>query len=186
MELDKAIKERHSVRRFSNKKVDWRDIIRCIDRARLAPLAGNIPTLKFMLISDKEKIQKLADASQQAFVAKASHIVLVCSDSTQLTRSYGKEGERYIAQQAGAAIQNFLLKIQEEGLATCWIGAFSEEIIKTLVQIPEKIHIEAFFPIGYEMPPKSEQRVKPPLDTIMYFETWGNRHMSPFKKPEAF
>ena len=186
MELDKVLKERHTVRRFSSKAADWREIVKAIDRARLAPLAGNIPTLKFMLISDKEKIKQLKDASQQDFVGKVSYIVVLCSDVTQLLRSYGKEGEKYITQQAGAAIENFLLKLQDLGLATCWVGAFSEENVRSILQIPEKIHVEALFPIGYEMPPKAKQRIKPDLDTIMYFDVWVNRHMSALKKPEAF
>jgi len=66
MQLDKAIKSRHSVRKFSTKKVNWRDIITAIDHARLAPLAGNIPTLKFMVISDKTKIQQISEACQQS------------------------------------------------------------------------------------------------------------------------
>jgi len=42
MELDKAIKSRRSIRRYSAQKPDWRDIIECIDSMRYAPKAGNI------------------------------------------------------------------------------------------------------------------------------------------------
>jgi len=65
MDLDKAIKARHSVRRFKTKSADWRDIIKAIDAARLAPYAGNIPTLKFIIVTDEEKIKQLAVACQQ-------------------------------------------------------------------------------------------------------------------------
>ena len=36
MDLDKAIKTRHSVRRYKTKSPNWRDIIKTIDLARLA------------------------------------------------------------------------------------------------------------------------------------------------------
>jgi len=184
MELDKAIRERHSVRKFSTKKVNWRDIIKAIELAKLAPLAGNIPTIKFILITDEEKIKQLADACQQNFVKTAKSIVAVCSDTTQCERSYDERGKRYATQQAGAAIENFLLKLTELKLATCWTGAFYDAQVKGILQIPENIQVEALLPIGYEMPPKSKQQRKPDLDTILYFNTWKNKHLKPIKKIE--
>lgn len=184
MELDKAIKERHSVRRFSSKKPDWRDIMKAIDSARLAPLAGNIPAIRYLIIDDKEKIYKLSKASQQDFVATADYIIVVCSDLTNLTRSYNKRAEKYAKQQAGASIQNLLLRLTELGLATCWVGAFSDSEVKSILKIPDHIEVEAFFPIGYEAI-KSKQRLKPSLDRIIFFNNWGERRMTPLKNPDA-
>lgn len=185
MELNKAIKERKSVRNFSSKKVDWRDIIEAIDYARLAPLAGNIPTIRFIIVDDKEKIKKLAEASQQDFFVKVQYVVVVCSDKSQCVRSYDERGNMYARQQAGAAIEHFLLKITELGLATCWVGAFYENQVKQILNIPDSIDVEAFFPIGYEMPPKTKQDKKPDLDRLLFFNKWNNRYMKQLAKPEA-
>jgi len=153
--------------------------------ARLVPLAGNIPSLKFILVSDEEKINKLAEACQQDFVSRAGFIVAICSDTTQCARSYGERGKIYAKQQAGAAIQNFLLKITELGLATCWVGDFVDDEVKRILQIPDNINVEALFPVGYEMPSKSKQRMKMDLDEILYFNVWKNKYMAPTRKPEA-
>ncbi len=185
MDLNKAIKERHSARRFKGKTPDWRKIIEAIEAAGKAPLAGNIPTLKFILVSDKEKIAELAEAAQQDFVATAEYVVVVCSDNSQIKRSYDERGEKYSRQQAGAAIENFLLKLTDLGLATCWVGAFSDETIKNALQIPDDVEVEALFPIGYEMPPATKQRKKPNIDDALFFDTWKNKYMKPIKKPEA-
>jgi nitroreductase len=184
MQLDKAIKERHSVRRFSTKKVNWRDILKAIDFAKLAPLAGNIPTVKFIVVLDDDKIKQLANACQQDFVGTVQYIVVICSDPKQCVRSYDERGKKYSTQQAGAAIENFLLKITDLGLATCWVGAFSDEQVKRILEIPEDIEVEGIFPIGYEMPPKSKQKIKPSLDSTLYFNTWKNKYMKALKKPE--
>ncbi|MBI2630008.1 nitroreductase family protein [Candidatus Pacearchaeota archaeon] len=185
MDLDKAIKERHSSRRYSSKKVAWQDIMKAVNLARLAPLAGNIPTLKFVVIDDKETMQKLADACQQDFVATAKYVVAVCSDNSNLLVSYEDRAKKYSHQQAGAAIENFLLKIAELRLTTCWVGAFVDEQVKSILKIPGSIEVEALFPIGYEMPPKSKQRTKINLDRMLFFNSWGNRYMVPLKKPEG-
>jgi len=184
MDLDKAIRERHSARRFKSKKPDWRKIIEAIEAGSKAPLAGNIPTLKFILVSDKEKIGELAEAATQDFVATAHYVVVVCSDKTQCVRSYDERGEIYSRQQAGAAIENFLLKIIDLGLATCWTGAFSEETVKRILQIPENVDVDALFPIGYEFE-KTKQRAKPNIDAVLFFDVWKNKYMKEIRKPEA-
>jgi len=184
MDLDKAIKERHSVRRFKTKAPNWRDIIKALNLARLAPLAGNIPTIKFIVVTEDDKIQQLSEACQQDFVAQTKYVVVVCSLPEQCVRSYGERAKKYIKQQAGAAIENFLLKITDLGLATCWVGAFSDEQVKRILQIPDDVEVEALFPIGYELG-KSKQRIKPSLDTCLYFNTWKNKYMKAIKKPEA-
>ncbi|MFQ5532033.1 MAG: nitroreductase family protein, partial [Candidatus Nanoarchaeia archaeon] len=68
MKLDKAIKSRRSIRKYKDKKPDWRDIIECIDATRYAPMAGNNFSLKFILVNDPKKIQKFGECCQQSFV----------------------------------------------------------------------------------------------------------------------
>ena len=88
MNLDKAIESRKSVRKFIQKKPDWRDIIECIDAARHAPMAGNNFTLKFIVVDDKDKIQRLSEASQQSFISQAHYVVVVCSDISRTSNAY--------------------------------------------------------------------------------------------------
>ena len=180
MELDKALKARHTCRRFSTKKVNWKDILKAIEAANLSPLAGNIPTLRYILVSDSEKIKVIEQACQQSFVGRVDYIVVIVSDPTLCVRSYGERGEMYCRQQAGAAIQNLLLRITEKGLATCWVGLFVEDIVKQTLKIPEKIQVEAMFPIGYETKAKG-QETKPKkridMDRILRFNDYKNKRM---------
>jgi nitroreductase len=182
MELDKAIQSRHSVRKFSNKKPDWRNIIECIDAARFAPMAGNNFTLKFILVDDKEKIQKIAEACQQNFVSSVDYIVVICSNPSRLKNAYEERGEKFSRQQTGSAIQNFLLKIEEKKLATCWIGYFLEEQIKDILSIPEKIEVEALFPIGYEKEKEYTKRAKIDMDEILFFNKYDEKRMKPLRR----
>ncbi len=181
MQLDKAIKERHSVRKFKDKKPNWRKIIDCLDSVRCAPMAGGNFTLKIIFVSDKEKINKIAKACQQDFISKANYVVVFCSVPERTEVSFDERGKIYTRQQAGAAIQNFLLKIQEAGLATCWIGYFVEEQIKRELKIPAKAQVEALFPIGYEYE-KPKRKSKIDMDAILYFEKYGNKKMKHIKK----
>jgi nitroreductase len=182
MSFDNLIRTRHSVRKFKDKNPDWRAIIECIDSARFAPMAGGSYTLKFILVNDKEKIDKLADAAQQQFIAQTKYVVVVCSNPSRTTNSYGKRGEIYLRQQAGAAIQNFLLKITEKGLSTCWVGQFVDNLVKEILQIPADINVEAIFPIGYEFEKLQTIKPKIDLDNILYFDEYKNKKMKNIKK----
>ncbi len=177
MDLDKAIQSRHSVRKFSNKKPDWRTIIECIDAMRYAPMAGGNYTVKVMVVYDEEKIKKIAKSSQQNHVGEVKYIVVVCSAPSRALNAFGEKGKIYSRQQAGAAIQNFLLKIEESGLATCWVGHFVEENIKQLLKIPADWNIEALFPVGYEFEKAKTRKAKIDIDRILYFNYYDNKKM---------
>ena len=184
MDLDKVIKNRRSVRKFKNKKPDWRRIIECIDSARFAPMAGNNYTVKFIIVDDEEKIKKITESCQQDFIGQAKYLVVVCSNPSRTTNEYGEHGKVFCRQQAGAAIQNFLLKIVESGLSTCWIGYFVEEQIKKTLEIPKDIDVEALFPIGYESEKPKTKKMKIDLDRILYFNSYGNVKMKKQKLVE--
>lgn len=176
MEFDRVVEKRQSIRNFSSKKVDWKDVIKAVSCALQAPSAGNIQSLRFILVSDKDKIKKLADASQHDFLVKVQYAVVVCSKNDQLKRLYEDRAERYSRQQAGAAIEHFLLKISDLGLASCWIGVFSDEIVKDILQIPDDVNVEAILPVGYEVG-KTRKKQKANLDSVLYFDKYKNKYM---------
>lgn len=177
MQLKKAIESRKSVRRYSDKKPDWRKIIRAIDAARFAPMAGNTNSIKFVIVSDEKVIKELAEASSQDFIAQAQYVVVAVSDDSQLKRLYPDRAAMFARQQAGAAIENFLLSLNEFGMSTCWIGYFDDRLVKRAVGISDKLVVEAFFPIGFETKVKSNPKTKPELEGLVFFEKYGNKYM---------
>ena len=180
MDLDKAIQSRKSVRKFKEKKPDWRDILEAIDAARYAPISGNNFNLKFIVVDDREKIGTITESCQQSFINKAHYVVVVTSNNSRLTNSFGEKGETYGKQQAGAAIENFLLKLHEKGLSTCWIGHFTEAQIKKELKVPENMNIEAVFPVGYgNESSKPDKKIE--LANYLFFNTHGNKKMNKVK-----
>jgi nitroreductase len=182
--LDKIIQARRSVRKFKSTKPDWREIIECIDAMRYAPMAGNNFSLKFILVDDEEKIQKLAGAAQQGFVSQVKYVVVVCTTPERTEISFGDRAKGYLKQQAGAAIQNFLLKLTQARLSTCWVGHFVDDQVKKVLDIPEEIHVEALFPIGYAYRKPESKRIID-LDAVLYFNKYGNKKMGDHPKLSA-
>ena len=177
MNFDKILKTRASIKNYSDKQVKDDKIIDAIEAASLAPSPGNLSILKYIIIEDKETINKIAKACQQDFIKSAPIIVAVCSESKNVERLYDKRADKYTKQQAGAAIENFLLKITDMKLASCWVGAFSETTVKNILKVEEGIEVEAILPIAY--PSKTDKTVQKPkrhLGRVVWFERWGNKY----------
>lgn len=176
MKLDKAIQSRKSTRKFLEKKPDWRKIIKAIDAGRYAPMAGGNYTLKFILVDDHEKIGKIGASTQQNFVSTAHYLIVVCSDPKRTVNLYGEKGKRYVKQQSGAAIQNILLKLTEQGLGSCWVGHFGEAQIKRILGIPKGVNVECVIPVGH---PLKENGIKSriDMDNVLYFNKYKNKKM---------
>lgn len=179
MQLIDALRRRKSVKRYSSKKPNWRRIIRAIDAARFIPAAGGQFAMKYILVSDKDRIAKLKNATQQPFVSTAQHVVLVVSEPAKLTRVFGKRGLRYSTLQAGVSIGNFMAALTEQGLVTKWIRHFYDEQVKEIFEIPEDLIVEGIFPIGLETKIKTPAETFAILEDFLYFDEWKNNQMTP-------
>ncbi len=182
MDVAKAIKSRRSIRKFTDKKPNWRKIIECIDYIRYTPMAGNLFTLKFILIQDKNKILKISEASEQNFISQTHYVLVVCTNPSKTKNQFNERAEKYCRQQAGAGIQNLLLMLENKGMNSCWIGHFNENMIKENLDIPSDVNVEAILPIGFKQRTLKDRTRKTKLDSILYFEKYGNKKMNKIKK----
>ena len=131
-----------------------------------------------VLIHDSKKIQEVATATQQHFVSTAKYLVVMCSENSKTEIHFGSDSEDYIKQQNGAAIQNFLLSLEEKGLTTTWIKLFVEENVKETLSIPKELKVVAIFPIGYEYKKETKEKRLIELDRILYYDKYKNKRMT--------
>jgi len=147
-------------------------------------MAGNIFSLKFILVDDGKKIEEISEACQQHFVTDAKILVVVCSDGAKTENSFKERSAIYLRQQAGAGIQNFLLSLTEKNLDTCWVGHFFEDRIKSILRIPEGVQVEGIFPIGVKSKVKGAQRnekEKTELENVLRFNDYKTKRMEGFE-----
>jgi len=62
-----------------------------------------------------------------------------------------------------------ILQAYELGIGTCWIGAFKEDEVKKILEIPESVRVVAMIPLGYPDENPSE-RSRKGLDQIVCFD----------------
>ncbi|MBT3691498.1 nitroreductase family protein [archaeon] len=183
MKFDNIINTRASIKRYSSKKPPIEKVLQAVESATHAPSPGNLHLLKYIIIDNVDTIYEISEACQQEFIKKAPFLVIVCSDSQQAKTMYDERAKTYIKQHAGASIENFLLKITEMKLASCWVGAFSDTTIKRILNIPGNIEIEAVLPVAYQLKTESKkQKPKIQLDRAFFFHKYGEKFKTPLKR----
>lgn len=159
VKVSKVIKERRSVRRFESEQVEEKDLKKILNAARWAPSAGNMQPLELVVVKKEDTKRRLAQAALgQAFVAEAPVVIVVCANLPRTSRRYGSRGsELYSIQDTAAAAQNIHLMAHALGYATCWVGAFNEEMAGETIDAPEGIRPLAIIPLG-----KPAEKPSPP------------------------
>lgn len=187
MDFDTVVEKRKSWRAFTDKKVSWKVLLDAVDAAVKGPWADQRCHCRFLIVEDPQRIQHIAKATAQSWVADATGIILVCSDDTLLEKMHGERGRIYGKQQAGAALITMHLKLTDLGIASCWIGSYDETMLRSQLTIPKTVEIEGLLAIGY---PGKSPKVKPKplkraLETVLRWESWDNsKRPAFFKEPK--
>ncbi|MDI6882864.1 MAG: nitroreductase family protein [Patescibacteria group bacterium] len=167
MEVFEAIKNRRSVRDYKSTEVPEEKLKRILEAARLAPSAHNAQDWKFIVVKDARKRKELAEAAyNQSFIAEAPVIIVAVSLDPEHIMSCGVPA---FAVDLAIAVDHITLQAVEEGLGTCWIGAFSQEEVKRILNIPENCKVVALLPIGFPAD-KPRPKIRKSLEEIISFE----------------
>ncbi len=167
MQVLEVIKKRRSIRRYSPGRIKDDDLRSILEAARLAPSAGNRQPWYFIVVRDESTKRRLAEAAaHQMFIADADVIVIGVSDPGRSPRWHDRD--------IMIAMEHMVLVATELGYGTCWIGAFNEDKVKEILNIPEQYRVIALLPIGVpaESPPPRPRRT---LEDIVFSEKWGSK-----------
>ena len=161
MQTFEAIDRRRSIRVYKDQPVEIDKLNKLIEAARLAPTAANKQKFRLIIVKYEEKDLKkrLAIAcNAQQFVGTASNIIVGVSEPD------------YKWHQVDTAIvlEHIALEAVELGLGTCWIGAFKEDAIKTILKIPEDKKVIALLIIGYPAENPSSRPRKDISELVSY------------------
>jgi len=137
LDVKDAILNRHSVRIFSAKAPSADVISEIIKYAHLAPSAGNLQARDFIIVDDINIKKELSRAAlNQEFIVEAPINIIVCANLDRIS-PYGARGrELYCIQDSAASVENILLIAVENGLSTCWVGAFNEKEVSKILNLP--------------------------------------------------
>lgn len=164
MSILDIIKNRRSVREFTDQPIPESAVNALIDALRWAPSAGNLQSRKFYFVFNEAVRSRLARSGFRqdfvSFIARAPLVIVACADLAISSR-YGERGAHlYSIQDTAASVQNLLLAAHELHLGACWVGAFKEDTVREILDLPDNLRPVAIVPVGYPArTPKAPDRI---------------------------
>jgi nitroreductase len=179
--LETLIRARRSIRRFLPDPVDREKIRICLDAARLAPSAQNAQPWRFLVVDDPELKAALARVAFSGiyavtkFAAGAPVIIVVLARPGMVAHRIGRhvQGTQFYMVDIGIAGEHFVLRAEEMGLSTCWIGWFNVRRTRKLLRIPRGHKVVALLPLGYAASRPPSETKRKGLDDISWFNKFG-------------
>ncbi len=156
-----AIITRRSIRKYDSRPVSEDEIEKILRAGMSAPSAGNEQPWQFVVIDDREILDKIPEVHPYAKMIKEAPVaILVCADMRL------EKYKDFWVQDVSAATENMLLAAHALGLASVWLGVHPrserKEGLKRLLNLPEEIEPFALLPIGHPAEKKGpEDRFKP-------------------------
>ena len=164
MDIFEVIKQRKSVREYSEKALGKELLEKIIDAGRVATTARNEQPWEFIVTSDKETLKKICGMCPNGpFIKDASHLIAVFSKDT-----------KYYLEDCCSATQNMLLAIEALGLGGCWVAGDKKdyiEDIRKIFNVPEVYKLVSMISVGY---PKKKQdpKAKRNLKEVLHWQKW--------------
>jgi len=164
-----AIRKRRSIRAYQDRPVEEAKLQAVLEAGRLAPSAKNMQEWRYVVVRDPGLRAKVAEAANgQRFVGEAPVVLVACAKTDGHTMSCG---ERAYPIDVAISLDHVSLKAVEEGLGTCWVGAFNQAAVKKLLGIPDEVRVVELMPLGYpDSEPSARQRLS--LDDIVMYDRW--------------
>ena len=169
MNVIDAMRKRRSIRAWQNRPVEEHKLQAVLEAGRLAPSASNRQEWRYVVVRDPALRAKLAEAANnQKFVGEAPVVLVGCAKTDEHRMSCG---EPCYPIDVAISMDHMTLKAVEEGLGTCWIGAFNQAAVKKVLGIPDDVHVVELMPLGY---PAGEPEARPrlPADEIVMYDKW--------------
>jgi len=161
-----AIKKRQSVRSYQDKEIPEDILHQVLEAGRLAPSASNKQNWKFIVVKDKDLRKKLVPACKnQEFVGEAPVVIAGCATDPDYVMTCG---EHSYSIDLAIALDHMSLEAASLGLGTCWIGAFYQDQVKEILEIPDDVSVVALMPLGFPQALGIKTERKPLSEIICY------------------
>jgi nitroreductase len=163
-----AIRERRSIRKYTDQPVPKELLETLLDAARWAPTASNQQRWRFLVVTNRPTRELIRKCSPGIFVGPPVYVV-VCAEEIPNAGEWDRK--TYLAD-CSVAAQNMMLAAHALGLGSCVILSYSPTAIQEILDLPESIRPVLVVTLGYpaEDPEPPARRA---LQEIVFEEEYG-------------
>ncbi|OPX62157.1 MULTISPECIES: nitroreductase family protein [unclassified Methanoregula] len=140
---------RSSVREYDDEPVTDDEIGYVLKCAGTAPSAGNLEAWDVVVVRDDETKEALSEAAfSQEHIRLAPVVLAVCANYVRSMSRYGERGILYGLEDATIACTYMMLAAHSRGLVTCWTGAFDDEAVREVLDLPQHSRPVSLLAVG--------------------------------------
>ncbi|KXB05758.1 hypothetical protein AKJ49_00130 [candidate division MSBL1 archaeon SCGC-AAA382A03] len=157
-----SIRERRSVRHFTNEPVPEEKVEKILEAARWAPSGKNNQPWKFLVVREENKKSEIANCTHYSkTVNRAKVLIVVYLDNEKV---YDRTKD---IQSVGACCQNIWLATHALGLGAVWNGEIlnHKKCVEKILETPESLELMAIFCIGNPAENPTSERI--PLEDLL-------------------
>ena len=136
-----SILARRSIRKYTKEPCSKQQIKILLEAAMAAPSAGNRKPWCFVVVTERESMDKLAEMHEHGkMLLEAPLCIAVCAD---MARTAQGEARDFWIQGCSAATENILLAATGLRLGAVWLGVHPrrdlKEAVRTILSIPDEV-----------------------------------------------
>jgi nitroreductase len=147
MELNEIVKNRYSVRDYSDERISIELIREIIANASWAPSAKNHQPYQLHLVEDEKIIENMRMEKIPVF---NSHQILVFSYDENMAWKNKRNNSKPSGEMDTSIFATYvMLLLWNKGIGSCMVAAFDPSFVKNLLHLDENMTPCLMMPIGY-------------------------------------
>jgi nitroreductase len=181
MDTLETIRKRCSLKaHISGREIEPEKINTVLEAGRLAASARNYQPWRFIVVQDKQTVQKLTQAFSESnrVIEDAPVLLIVCARAQD---DVIKNNLEYFLFDVGLAVGNMVLAATELGLVTHLMTAFDEAQVKKILHIPEDVRAVVATPLAYPLEASYDKaaserlsmRTRKCLEELVKYDCWN-------------
>lgn len=178
MSVEESILKRRSRRSYSSRELTLAQISQLLwatqgitdkrRKYRAAPSAGALYPLEIYIVKKEGLYRYIPEGHRlesiksedlrpeltkaawgQRSISEAPVSIVICAIYSRVTSKYGLRGNRYVEIEVGSAAENIHLQAVALGLDSAPIGAYTDDAVAKLLELPRDCEPLYIIPVGY-------------------------------------
>jgi nitroreductase len=186
MDIYNEIISRRTIRKFKQLYISIEVLKKIVNAGRLAPSAGNLQPLEYLIATDNSLKGKIFGTLSWARYIKpkgdpqkgekpVTYIIIIVNNRIA--------NAAYSKYDIGASAENITITALAEGIGCCWIASFNKNKLSEILKIPEGYSIDLVLALGYPLENPIFEDIEKD-SSIIYYKDSGDRLHVPKRRLE--
>ncbi|MGD1815460.1 MAG: nitroreductase family protein [Pleomorphochaeta sp.] len=181
MEAREVLRNRRSVRDFTDDKVDRDILLDILETSTFSPSWSNFQPIRYNIIENEDLKNKIAEncfmgyALNSKILKRAAGVIVLSyvdnlSGTYSLSSNQSKKGDTWAMFDAGIVANQFALASYDKGLSSVILGYFDEDKLSDILKIRDGEIIAAIIAYGYEKKHPNTPKRKSLNEVVRFFD----------------